>query len=236
MTIRRQRDLEARAASASSAWLTERTIIARTARCEIMALSPSQATIALAFQEISELLPKEGPKRNLVAQQANSVAVVLSVRCHGTGPYLLLGSDLEVTKAPNTGWHAVVSAARGLSVGQSVVYKVAHHGSETGYDARVWQALVHSDAHCVMTPFQASRLPTTTDRARIRSHSPNVYVTSSDAGVRPPRRELNEVINAAARSRRQIGTRMGHVRLRIPPGAVTPADVHVEMFGAATKG
>jgi hypothetical protein len=236
LVARRARNEGARRESIGTAWVAERTLISRTEIAETLALSPSSATQTLALHEIAELLPKPGPKRNIVAQRANSVAVVLLVHCHPPrGPIVLLGSDLEVTRASNTGWHAVALAASKLGLGQSAVYKVAHHGSPTGYDAQIWRSLVSANAHCVVTPFQASRLPSDDDRERLRNHSPHVYLTAPEVGSRPRRRELESVIRAAAHSRRTIGSRMGHVRLRIPPNAVAPNDIEVQLFGAAIR-
>jgi len=231
LKARKARNPTGRDVAQGPRWLGELTLISRSAASEIVALSPSPATATLAYQEIAQLLPTGGPKRNVVAQSANHVAVVISVRCHPPdGKVVLLGSDLEVS-SQETGWHAVVPTAKALGLDKSSVYKVAHHGSPTAFDQDVMNALVANDAHCVVTPFQRSRLPSQGDRARLLSHSPNLYQTASDAGVKPMRHDLEGAIKLAVRDRRFIGTKMGHVRLRIS----STGQLDVELFGGAVR-
>ncbi len=107
-----------RAVSVSPEYAHDGTIVYRTeARTvEILALSPSSATMTLAMHniasllpEISALLPEVGqPQRRAVSMQPNKAAVVLSIQAGGC--QALLGSDLEASSAQNVGWHGVVAS------------------------------------------------------------------------------------------------------------------------------
>src|SRR4030095_11759998 len=52
------------------AWAKANTTIFQSSHCTVTALSPSDASITLAFQEIGRLVPKIGPRLKDIAQHA----------------------------------------------------------------------------------------------------------------------------------------------------------------------
>lgn len=222
-----------RRASVGPEWVTERQLIWQGPRIKVWALSPSSATITLAHNEIGQLLATAGPKRNVVSQRANALAVVLRVDIGSSS--VLLSSDLECSQNPTTGWTAVVAAANAIGHHMGIATKVAHHGSEGADDVAAWKALLHGDVLAVTTPFQSSGLPRDSDRARLKSRTRNAYFTAPSTGRKPQHRDMRAVIDATALSRREVGTRMGHVRLRTAASVPSPDDVQVDMFGAAHR-
>lgn len=95
--------------------------------CSIYSLSPSDASILKAQMEIANLIPHEKePKRRIAAQSPNYVAVVLWIKIGDI--FILLGSDLEETGEPGTGWSVIVSSKTRPS-GRASLFKLPHHGS-----------------------------------------------------------------------------------------------------------
>ena len=194
-------------------------------------LSPSSATVTLAFQELGKLVPQIGPKLRPVAQKPNKLAVVLWVEVGGTTA--LLGSDLENTGNPGTGWGAVVGSTL-RPQGQASVFKTAHHGSAGADAPEVWATMLSPGCIAVTTPYNALReaIPTASDQQRIRSHAARHYLTSQPGGKRSRRSaDVAKKIRQMTRDLREVSRAMGHVRIRAKRGG----SPRVELFGSATK-
>jgi hypothetical protein len=77
--------------------------------CSIYALSPSDASLVLAHRHIAALLPQpKTTKLRIPALTPNHAAVVLWVNIGEV--FILLGSDLEETGNPNTGWSIILGS------------------------------------------------------------------------------------------------------------------------------
>ncbi len=198
----------------------------------VHALSPSPGAIQLALQEFARLIPAlNAPKRRLVAQDPNQVAVVLHVEA---GQHTaLLGSDLETGTDVAAGWHAIVhSTARPQA--RAGIFKVAHHGSQNADDRRIWSELLTPEVVAVVTPFRRMPLPKPTDLERIKSNARHAFLTAPVRGSAPPQRDafVERMAKATARDRRLLEKPMGHVQLRVQMtrAGATPT---ATLFGAA---
>jgi beta-lactamase superfamily II metal-dependent hydrolase len=204
---------------------------------EVWALSPSAESMTLAMNEFAQLLPTRGtPKRRLVAQRPNEVAVVLWIEAGGLRT--LLGADLENSGNPKTGWQAVLgSAAR--PAGAAHVFKVPHHGSRNGDHPNVWAGMLVGQPHTALTPYtRGVTVPTAGDLARLRGRTPNLYMTAqpgTGGGWAPPQRDgaVEKTLKEVTRGRRALTGAMGHVRLRAPAG--DPSRIRVELFHTAHR-
>jgi len=201
----------------------------------VHALSPSDASITLAFHEISRLLPGVGQsKKRIVAQSPNLVAVALWV-CVGD-IILLLGSDLEETHNSGTGWSVIVDSTTRPS-GTAGVFKIPHHGSVTADQPRVWNEMLQPEPIAILTPFVQGNvlLPTPVDVDRICSRTMQAYTTSDVHPRKSKRRSgaLEKTIRETVRHIRDAQAPMGQVRLRRPAVAQTTNDWKVDLFGAA---
>lgn len=203
-----------------------------TTDAEIWALSPSSGSMTLAFRGLAELLPRPGtPKRRLVTLTPNESAVVLWVVVGGVR--LLLGSDLEVSENPKTGWKAIVQSATRPS-GSAHVFKVPHHGAASADEPRVWGSMLTSSPEAVLTPFNRGRyLPMESDVTRLRARSAHVYCTARPGGWNPPRRDaaVERTLREIVRDRKAVTGPMGHVRIRVDVRA--PQAPRVELFDGA---
>jgi hypothetical protein len=132
--------------SISPKYAQEGTLIYRRPKLavEVLALSPSPATMTLAMHNIATLLPdlvslqpQSGrPRPRAVAMEPNKAAVVIAVQagaCHA-----LLGADLESSPATNVGWQGVM-AAECRPVTKAKLFKVPHHGGASADEPVVWR-------------------------------------------------------------------------------------------------
>ena len=203
--------------------------------CQILALSPSDADHLAFLDRIARLLPQVGSlKRPARDPMPNEAAVVVWVTIGDLG--LLLGSDLENSQDHATGWTAILNSAS-RPHGRAVVFKVPHHGSETGHNERVSSELLVAQPLALITPFlRGSKLPTGKDVARIASLTPAAFssttVRNRQAKKRSPavRRQLKE-----SRIRiRRLESSFGAIRLRLDCSK-EQFIWGIEMFGEATQ-
>ncbi len=201
----------------------------------VHALSPSDAAVTLAYREISRLLPEVGKsKRRVVAQSPNLVAVALWV-CVGDVT-ILLGSDLEETRHPGTGWSVIVDSPTRPS-GTAGAFKIPHHGSVTADQPRVWTEMLQPEPVAILTPFVQGNvaLPTQVDVSRICDRTTQAYTTSEMKLRKSTRRSgvLEKTIRETVRNIHEAQGPMGQVRLRRTALAHTNSEWKVDLFGAA---
>lgn len=203
--------------------------------CVVTTLSPSDKQIELFFAEIAGMTPAaRETKRRAVSRSPNHVAVAIWIAAGNDS--LLLGSDLEETKDPLTGWSVIV-ASKERPVGAASVIKVAHHGSPTGHSDDVWDSMVAKGAYAILTPFVRGSvsLPGDEDVKRIVDSSENAYSTSRSEVRASPRRDpaVERMIRETVGRIRTAEPKSGHVRLRKKFGNSDPWSV--ELFGNAGR-
>lgn len=209
---------------------------------EIHALSPSSASLSLAFTEISDQVKEittrrpgaRSTKRRIVAQGPNNVAIVLWVKIGETA--VLLGSDLEETANPNTGWTVIVDSAVRPS-GKAEVFKVPHHGSSTSYQPRVWQEMVETQPLVVVAPFLNGRVlkPSVSEVEQILFHTTHAYITSpvKRRQTKWASNTIEKTIKETVIDIREVPRTMGQVRLRKKHPSVRNEEWQVDLLGAA---
>jgi len=158
--------------------LYRRPISIGSSHCEVISLSPSDASSHDALQGLRKLLEQQDATQRTVVPRPrrNPAAVVLWISVGIV--HVLLGSDLEVDSNPAKGWTAVLDAIS-RPTERASVFKVAHHGSVNGHDPRVWTDMLEADPYCVLTPYLsgATPIPRPTDMDRLVSLSPNIWIT-----------------------------------------------------------
>lgn len=89
---------------------------------------------------------------------------------------ILLGADLEIKT--NRGWDSVcqaICAPKGRKVG---LFKIPHHGSQTGYHAPTWQSLISQEPIGIITTYDSSSLPREDMVNLYKSHTKELYCTA----------------------------------------------------------
>jgi hypothetical protein len=200
---------------------------------QVFSLSPSDAVLLQAQLAFSNLLPVRGtPKRRIASPSRNEATVALWFQIGSRN--LLLGADVERSGDPKLGWNAILDDST-VVTGQADAFKVAHHGAESGHEPRVWTKLLYPDPVAILSPFRSGGtfLPSPTDVDRIRSLTPNAYITA------PSRRKQHKWGNKVVRDMVRETTRTiqnadygwGHVRIR---SRVSCENLwEVELFGDA---
>lgn len=202
-----------------------------TSEAQIFALSPSAASMTLAQAELAKLLPEKGaPKRRVVSQTANEVAVALLVE---VGDFrVLLGSDLETRADPTLGWTAVLASTT-RPTDRARAFKVAHHGSETGHEPRVWDEMLTAAPVALVTPFSRQGLPTDSDIGRLLALTPEAFLSAPSRPQKTKRSPAVERTIASVTTRfSRRESKMGQIRMRWKTDDAAP---RVSLFGAAHK-
>lgn len=184
--------------------------------CEVHSLSPSDESMKLALKEIGNLLPRERqPKIRAVAKRPNHVAVVLWIRIGQI--CILMGSDLENTKDPGTGWSVIINSQT-RPEGKACVFKIPHHSSKSADDPSVWTRMLEQDPISILTPFMLGNLvlPTKSDANRICGNTKNAYSSAKIVSKRPKKKAktVERTIRETAKNIKQVNPSTGHIRLR----------------------
>jgi len=190
--------------------------------CEVWSLSPSSAEFELSLREFARMLregPRNAAKPVVRPPKPNDTAVVLWVKVGER--VLLLGADLEErrsnsasTPAVDCGWTAIVSSNAKPNA-PAEVFKVAHHGSQTGHNEEIWTRLLGSDPLALLTPFRNGKclLPNNHDKARILQLSGEAYISSPVSAKRYKPKERT-VSWAYEGKQPTISRGMGHIYAR----------------------
>jgi beta-lactamase superfamily II metal-dependent hydrolase len=199
----------------------------------VTALSPLQAAFAQCIAHLAQHLPKNGEAINHAPElHPNLEAIVLHIDLGDDA--ILLGSDLE--DHGNLGWTALVADQWSGSRIPATAYKVAHHGSYTGDCSQVWEKLLQAEPVACLTPYTLAgrRLPTDTDKERLRGNTSRAYTASGAS--RSPKMDTGQLKRLRDMSRAKnvllVDSEFGAVRFRKEFGSHS---WNVKLFGAAQK-
>ena len=195
------------------------------------ALSPSPVAFAQSLAHFAQYLPTKArnePITHAPELKPNLEAVAIHIDLGDEA--ILLGSDLE--DDGKLGWSAVVSDGWCQNRRKATLYKVAHHGSNTGDHQKIWIDLLKAKPIACLSPFNNGRhrLPTENDKNRIRARVDQAYITSG-ATRRPDMdnaqlKRLGDICKNLSR----VNSGFGSVRLRKKYGQEL---WRVENFGKA---
>jgi len=205
------------------------------AEASIYSLSPSDTSVLLAQQDFAELTQRQSKRPGwLPPDNPNHSSVVLWVGI--ANERFLLGADIERTGSLDTGWTAILGQSKAID-GMASVFKVSHHGAESGDDPEVWSKLLVPKPYAILTGFNRGRiLPTDSDVERITSWTPHAFITAPRASAKVKLRQklVRETLNRTTRTVKYSQSRWGHVRLRRDIGAREDA-WRLELFGNAVS-
>jgi beta-lactamase superfamily II metal-dependent hydrolase len=185
----------------------------------VMALSPSDEAVTRSLTALSSAFPSPGSPRKLINIDPNELAVALWIEVPDKA--ILLGADL-LTGPAGCGWLAVLRAF--VPDARATVFKVSHHGSDTGHHDDIWTKLLDPSPIALLAPFRAGKkpLPSSEDRARILSFTSEAFITASPrrpAASRATRKET-VALGPLARNVRDVWGNVGQVRARSHIGDV----------------
>jgi len=163
--------------------LANRTILRLRAQgasepCVITSLSPSDSEMEIFLNDIANMIPElKKTKKRVPSLSPNNTAVALWIEIGSAR--ILLGSDLEEMGKPSTGWSAIVHS-EDRPQGQASIFKIPHHGSQTGHHDQVWEEMIDKSRIAILSPWYlgGNILPTTRDIERIISFASDSYITT----------------------------------------------------------
>ncbi|MBN2357073.1 MBL fold metallo-hydrolase [candidate division KSB1 bacterium] len=183
---------------------------------KIYSLSPSNEAILQSWLAIeTQNRERFEDFRRIASPSKNQASVALLIEVEDIR--IILGSDLEKTNDPTTGWSAVLNSSRVVN-GKSGVFKIPHHGSENAHVDRVWVDLLLPNPYALLSPFNLGRhsLPTPEDVDRINHLTTNAYITAPNK-PKPAKfrdRVIRDEVKAMTKKVVSVHTRWGHIRLR----------------------
>lgn len=146
-----------------------------TGTIEVWSLSPSDKTIWDSIQDLKSLISEYKELTVSINSEAgNHFSIVLLVKAVDT--VILLGGDLEVTDDPAKGWEAISTLTRINQIASINFYKVAHHGSVTGYCRAIWRKISNL-SKCAITAYAPSELPRTEMIQEFQLATNNIFQT-----------------------------------------------------------
>jgi hypothetical protein len=192
--------------------------VQRPKQVKVYALSPSSQTVTDCLKNLGALVQTEGEPVRRIPLTANEASIVLYVV--GGNTSILLGGDLEQTTHTQTGWNAVAQCA---TIGpKAQLLKIPHHGAPNADADLIWQQLLVPKPIAGLTPYLAGKTPrpTAEDLERIKKRAEKLFVAGASAPATPARREnaVEKQMKQVASNRREFGSRLGHVRLRLRIG------------------
>ena len=188
-----------------------------TSSARIKCLSPSDSAVSVMQARMrNELLPREKVRRHRVPHlDRNDGSVVISVTVGDAT--ILLGADLVERRRKGLGWQVVLKDFPTKGAFHEI-FKLPHHGAESGHHPDVWKRLLKADPWAIVTPYnrQKSPLPTPQDCARTCSLAQRAYITSPP-GWGKFRHPDPAVLKTAQEATIRLGPETpgsGHIRLR----------------------
>lgn len=143
----------------------------------IYSLSPQDEEIYSYLNKL--ILPEYGQEISYDLTNDNLLSIVLMMETKN-GDGILLGGDMENRDDESIGWEAVINNYEYSNI-KSSVFKVPHHGSETGHNEKIWQELLGPSPISIITCFNKSgQLPKEEDILRIKALSKAVYIIGKD--------------------------------------------------------
>lgn len=214
-------------------------------KIEITALSPSPAATHAFLCNVADAMPKtieeagENDQRvyrstafNFSPNEA-SIAIVVKI----DNESIFLGADLENETAIDRGWNAVVGATNIPSF-KAGTFKISHHGSLTGYDARIWTQFVNLNAISIITPWKKgkSQLPKEEGLEAISRHTNEIYITAQNhtsKGATGKPSVVHRELESLGMKITKISPTFGAVRLRKKIGS--GEEWSIKCFGSSFK-
>lgn len=202
-------------------------------------LSPSDEMLTRAAKDIAEhwaFVTDGKTVSRLIPNHPNHVSVAMGMTIGDRS--ILLGSDLEETGDPLTGWAAVCSSPT-RNPKKSGVFKVAHHGSVSGFNPDVWRNMLEQHPLSMITPFRRGfhKIPTLDDQAQILALTKEAYLTADPQANKTPKKrapKIEQIMRSVTIERRQSIDSVGHIRWRAPI-ADASASGSISLYDGAYK-
>ena len=200
---------------------------------QVYSLSPSDEIFEKAILSILSQLPQTTTAaKRINAPKPNHTSVVLWLK--NNLDRILLGADLEEA-SDYKGWSVLIEGIKPTIVDKKAkIYKVAHHGSNTGDHNEIWTKLLEENPICLIAPFNKNpKLPSDEDLNRISKVSDSIFLSSDlkekDKTTRIQDKHVKRTLQK--RNASYVDNKFSFVRHRKKPNEEWKAD----LFGNSIK-
>lgn len=104
----------------------------------------------------------------------NLQSVIVELKVNNT--CFLYGADMEYTSMTDIGWRPVMEQFN-KDDKKFLIFKIPHHGSDTGYMQKDWEKILEKNTHLKLTPYNSSRLPSDEMIKKFKIHSNKIFST-----------------------------------------------------------
>lgn len=205
---------------------------------EVYALSPSESVLINFDKEVGNLIDIiSKKKRAVVHKKPNETSVAIIIKF--LDQRIILGSDLEVGTEHNEGWLDVLNNGKVIDSIKAQIFKIPHHGSENGYDVRIFEKLVEHNSILKLTPWNlSSKLPTGEMIDTYKCHSSEIFITSPIISNKRPKakkraKEISRIIDDFNRTLEEVKFTEGIITSRYD--YITPSGWDTNIYQNAYK-
>ncbi|MBL4622181.1 MAG: MBL fold metallo-hydrolase [Immundisolibacteraceae bacterium] len=206
----------------------ERKLLRKTQTLTLKSLTPQDSLISLGI--FDKILNKDVK----YPSHLNLFSIVLHCKMKNTS--ILLGADMENHNS-EIGWEAIVRDNEDLE--KASLFKIPHHGSKTGYNKKIWNKMLTSDAIAILAPYSKckSSPPQKEDLENIIKHVKKVYIAcktkslkniTSKTLISDPK--MVELFDSLATIKESVEEKMGGIRLSKD---ATSGSWDVDLLGSA---
>jgi hypothetical protein len=196
----------------------------------LWSLSPHNTIFEKAIEAIISQIPDvTGGVKRVRAPAPNYTSVVLWLKHKDTR--LLLGADLEEA-SDHKGWSLIVEGKKPTIIDKKAeLFKVAHHGSDTGHHPSIYTDLLIENPICLVAPFNRKpKLPGSEDIKRILSSTSHGYATASPLKATKPKKSTDRAIRTKLAERNAV---MAYSSYSYVKARATASGWQIETFGDA---
>lgn len=139
-------------------------------------ISPTVSVVNKSKEYIADqiFLLQNKPSSAVVPPKENSASASIKLECNITKESVLLGADIEDS------WSEIIERLKSNGpILKSIIYKVAHHGSENEFDERIWKELLATDPISIITCWKEGILPKIDIARKIQNLSKETYITAN---------------------------------------------------------
>lgn len=205
---------------------------------EIYSLSPSNLAQEKFDIEISRLIKDYGNRHKRARANSPNLKSVVTFFKIGKIRFLL-GADMEVSNEAYDGWNNILNNNLVID-SKASLFKVPHHGSETGYHERIWLELLDSNPLSAITPWNKNKtLPQQNMIDTFRRHTDLIFITSNDynlKGAKKRTKAVSKMLRDMKYEVKEIRYMLGLIRNRVDLGSNNHSHLWTtDLFQSARK-
>ena len=179
----------------------------------VYSISPSSYAKLMSDISISSLIESHSQRINPPKHNYFSIGTLININNES----YLFGADLENLNNDQLGWEHVINHCICIKNKKSQFYKISHHGSYNGDNAKIWSEFLIKNPIVAITPYSRGKikLPSESDFKRIKKQSRKVYLTCKEPTSKFKDKATLKATQKILKNLKIIAKNNGHIRIRI---------------------